>query len=60
MARLAADADPQTCRIEGCGKPAAFQVIKIKDDDSEVEKFFCEDHGQEYALRGHLVITESS
>jgi len=60
MARLAPDADPETCGIEGCEKQAAFQVIKMKDNGSEVEEFFCESHGQEYAIRGHLVISETA
>lgn len=59
MARLEPDADSQTCVIEGCGEQAAFQVIKMKDDGSETEEFFCESHGQEYAVRGHLVISEN-
>jgi len=32
-----------------------FQAVKLKDDGSEKEEFFCEEHGQEYAARGHLV-----
>lgn len=60
MARLAADTDPETCGIEGCDKQAAFQVIKMKNNGSEVEQFFCESHGQEYAVRGHLVISENA
>lgn len=59
MARLAADADPEVCGIQDCEKQAAFQVIKMRDDGSETEEFFCEAHGQEYALRGHLVISEN-
>lgn len=60
MARLAADADPETCAIGGCSQEAAFQLIKMRDDGSEVEEFFCESHGQEYAIRGHLVISENA
>lgn len=60
MARLDPDADPQTCKIDACPKPAVFQVIKLKQDGSEKEEFFCEAHGQEYALRGHLVISENT
>jgi len=60
MARLAPDADPETCRVQACGKEAAFQMIKMRDDGSEVEEFFCESHGQEFAVRGHLVISETA
>jgi hypothetical protein len=59
MARLTPDADAEACRIEGCSKEAAFQVIKMRDDGSPQQEFFCEKHGQEYAMRGHLVISEN-
>jgi hypothetical protein len=36
-----------------------FRAVKLKDDGSEKEEIFCEDHGQEYAVRGHLVISEN-
>jgi len=35
-------------------------MIKMRDDGSEVEEFFCESHGQEFAVRGHLVISETA
>jgi len=60
IARLSPDADPQTCQMEGCQQPAAFQVVKMKDDGSEKEQFFCEQHGQKYAARGHLVISQNT
>jgi hypothetical protein len=60
IARLYPDSDPQVCGIQGCSKPAEFQSLKLNDDDSEKEEFFCERHGQEYALRGHLVISEDA
>ena len=59
IARLDFDADPQICNIVGCSKLAVFQSVKLKDDGSEKEEFFCEDHGEEYAMRGHLVISEN-
>jgi len=59
IARLDPHANPQICRIEGCSKPAMFQAVKLKDDGSEKEEFFCGEHGQEYAIRGHLVISEN-
>lgn len=60
IARLDPDADPHVCRIEECVKPAAFQVVKRKDNGSEKEEFFCNEHGEEYAIRGHLVISENA
>ncbi len=59
MTHMGADEDVQVCRIEGCGKPAAYHVIKLKDDESEEENFFCEEHGVEFATRGHLVISDT-
>ena len=59
IARLGSDADPQGCNIVGCSNPAVFQSVKLKDDGSEKKEFFGEDHGQEYAMRGHLVISEN-
>jgi hypothetical protein len=57
MAHLDPDADPEQCHIEGCKKPAAFQVVKMKDNGSEQQQFLCEHHGREFARRGHLVIS---
>jgi hypothetical protein len=59
MVRMGAQEDVQVCRIEGCGKPAVYYVVKVGDDDSEEEDFFCQEHGVEYATRGHLVISEN-
>ena len=59
MARLTPRDDEKDCKIADCGKPAAFQLVKMKDDGSEAEAFFCEEHGQEYSLRGHLPISEN-
>ena len=59
IARLDPDADPRVCVIEGCSNAAAFQAAKLRDDGSEEEEFFCEAHGQEYAIRGHLVISNN-
>jgi hypothetical protein len=60
MAHMEATEDPQVCGIEECGKPAIYHVVKVKDDDSEEERFFREEHGLEYATRGHLVISKSA
>jgi hypothetical protein len=57
MVRLASDDDPKDCGIPDCRKPAAFQLVKMRDDGSETEEFFCEEHGERYSLRGHLVIS---
>ena len=59
MVRMGAEEDIQVCRIEGCGKPAVYCVVKVTDKDSEEERFFCQEHGVEYATRGHLVISEN-
>jgi hypothetical protein len=60
IARIAAEEEARSCSIEGCLEDAAYHVVKINNDNSEEEKFFCESHGQEYAIRGHLVISENS
>jgi hypothetical protein len=54
IARIRAEEETGSCAIEGCSEDAAYHVVKIND-----EKFFCESHGQEYAIRGHLVISEN-
>jgi hypothetical protein len=59
MTHMGADEDAQVCGIEGCDKAAVYHVIKLKDDESEEENFFCEEHGLEYATRGHLVISNA-
>ena len=59
IARLDSDADPQDCNIVGCSQPAVFQTIKLRANGSEKQAFFCDDHGQEYAMRGHLVISQN-
>ena len=57
---LAPDADDQVCGIEGCGRDAVYQVVKLADDGSEEEKFFCSDHGLKFSNRAHLVISENA
>ena len=59
LGRLTPDADPENCHIEGCSNPAVFELVKMRDDGSEEEEFFCEEHGQELAMRGHLVISDN-
>ena len=58
MTVISPEEDDQSCRIEGCSRPAAYQVVKL-DGASEQQKFFCQEHGVEYANRGHLVISEN-
>jgi hypothetical protein len=59
MAHMGPEEDIQVCRIEGCGKPAVYHVVKLTGQNSEEEKFFCQEHGIEYSTRGHLVISEN-
>jgi hypothetical protein len=60
IARLAADDDPRDCRIAGCTQAAAFQAVKHKDNGAQTEEFFCESHGQQFAERAHLVISDAA
>lgn len=60
MVHIGNDEDAQVCVIESCGKQAAYHVVKINCDEAEEERFFCEEHGMEYATRGHLVISNSA
>ena len=59
MAMMGPQEDEQICGIEGCGRSAVYHVVKLADDASEQEKFFCQDHGVEYAMRGHLAISHN-
>lgn len=53
------DDDEQTCDIEGCARTAAYQVLKLPNEGAEQERFFCYDHGIEFANRAHLVISDT-
>ena len=59
MAHMETDEDPQVCGIEGCGRAAVYHVVKLTGQNSGEEEFFCQEHGVEYATRGHLVISEN-
>jgi len=59
MTPIAPEEDDQVCQIEACGRTAAYHLVKLADDTPEQEKFFCQEHGVEYASRGHLVISEN-
>jgi len=47
----------QSCGIPGCEERAAYHLVKMRDDNTEEEKYFCASHGEEYARRGHLAIS---
>ena len=49
----------ESCGITGCPDAVAYHLVKIRDDQSEEETFFCAAHGEEYATRGHLTISEA-
>jgi len=59
MSQIAPGEDERACQIAGCEKPAVYQLIKLPEGASEQEKFFCREHGMEYANRGHLAILEN-
>ena len=50
----------ESCGIAGCANAVAYHLVKIRDDQSEEEAFFCAPHGEEYATRGHLTISEAA
>lgn len=56
---IAPEEKPRACEIEACSKPAVYYVVKLPDHRAEKERFFCEEHGVEYANRAHLVISEN-
>lgn len=60
MTSMEPEEDDQVCGIEGCGEKAAYHVVKLADRAPEQEKFFCKEHGAEYATRAHLVISENA
>jgi hypothetical protein len=60
IAPLTVDDDPHACGIRDCSHEATFRVVKLKNDGTEEEKFFCSVHGQQYAQRGHLAISENT
>ncbi len=59
MTSIAPEEDEQACQIQGCDRKAVYQLVKLSDDASEEERFFCYDHGIEYVNRAHLVISEN-
>lgn len=59
MTSIAPEEDEQTCQIQGCDRKAVYQLVKLPNGASEQEKFFCYDHGIEYANRAHLAISEN-
>lgn len=59
MTRIVPGDEIESCRIAGCAEQAAYHLVKLRDDNSEEETFFCSSHGDEYAARGHLTISEN-
>ena len=59
MASMGREEDEQNCDIEGCGGAMVYHLVKLPEHGAETEKFFCYDHGIEYAARAHLVISEN-
>jgi hypothetical protein len=49
----------ESCGIANCNQAVAYHLVKVRDDNSEEETFFCATHGEEYAKRGHLTISEN-
>ncbi len=50
----------ESCGIAGCQEAVAYHLLKLRDDGSEEETRFCTTHGEEYARRGHLTISENT
>lgn len=59
MTSIVPEEDEQTCQIQGCDRKAVYQLVKLPEHASEQERFFCQDHGIEYANRAHLAISEN-
>lgn len=59
MTRMGPDEDDRVCSIEGCDMGAIYHLVKLAQKKPEREKFFCQDHGMEFATRGHIVISEN-
>ena len=57
---LGPEADDRICEIEGCGRPAVYQVVKLGETGSEKERFFCGEHGLEFSTRAHLAISKNA
>ena len=58
LAPMGPDEDAQVCENEGCGRLAVYHLVKLAGA-SEQEKFFCQEHGTEFANRGHLAISDN-
>ena len=59
LARINPQESIESCGIAGCSESAALHLVKMRDDGTEEETFFCETHGDEYARRGHLPVTDT-
>ena len=60
MTKVVPGDEIESCGIAGCGEAVAYHLVKMRDDQSEEETFFCSEHGEEYAKRGHLTISEAA
>ncbi len=58
MTKLGPGDEIESCGIASCPDPVVYHLVKLRDDQSEEETFFCAAHGEEYAMRGHLTISE--
>jgi hypothetical protein len=59
MTKILPGVEIESCRIGNCRETAAYHFLKFRDDGSEEESFFCTAHGEEYAMRGHITISEN-
>jgi hypothetical protein len=59
MTKVTAGDEIESCGIAGCNQPAVYHLVKMRDEKPEEETFFCSAHGEEYARRGHLAISEN-
>jgi hypothetical protein len=59
ITRMSAEEGPESCSITGCSQPAEYHLVKLRDDNTEEETFFCGAHGQEYSRRAHVAISEN-
>jgi hypothetical protein len=60
MTKVVPGDEIESCGITGCPESVAYHFVKIRDDQSEEETFFCSAHGEEYAKRSHITISEAA
>jgi hypothetical protein len=59
IAKIISGEEIESCAVAGCTRTAAYHLVKMRDDNSEEEAFFCAEHGEEYAERGRLAISNN-